>query len=613
MKRRSKRKSRQQQSVNYQGLEDRRLLAVTANLVGSEVVIGGDAWDNTVVVRQAGANLEVAVANQGSFSFDFASVSSLRFVGRAGDDVFTNETNINTIASGNDGNDRITTGGGMDRLFGNVGDDILTSSGGANFINGFSGDDIITGGTGADQVFGFDGNDIISTGDGADRVVAGNGNDTISAGAGNDTVFANSGDDTVNGGDGNDMIFGQAGIDEIYGDAGDDRIRGGTENDTLHGGLGDDRFDGEAGNDVVNGNEGRDTIFGGSGNDSLFGNDGEDFLLGGFGNDTIRGGAQSDQIRGNEGSDFLFGDTGNDRVAGDDGNDFLDGGVGADVVLGDAGVDEINGTSADFVRGGAGDDLINLSVAAGDTVSYLGNYSNFLVTEAGDSLFVRDTTGAEGLDTVTGADALNFADQTRAAAADVSRRITVQPIIVSDNNGSNTAEFLGTAEQETTIKRLIDEIYLQANVDIDWLAPTSWNNTFANVGNSATRPSSDLSTIISNGDNAGVGNSDPLIIDAYFVEVAAGFSNQSNNVVNGLAFVGANGTSIHVGDNLPTFANGRDVVASVVAHELGHNFGLSHVNDVNNLLYSGPETRVGDEITATQRNIIQNSQFSQNV
>ena len=146
------------------------------------------------MVRQAGANLEVAVANQGSFSFDFASVSSLRFVGRAGDDVFTNETNINTIASGNDGNDRITTGGGMDRLFGNVGDDILTSSGGANFINGFSGDDIITGGTGADQVFGFDGNDIISTGDGADRVVAGNGNDTISAGAGNDTVFANSGD-----------------------------------------------------------------------------------------------------------------------------------------------------------------------------------------------------------------------------------------------------------------------------------------------------------------------------------------------------------------------------------------------------------------------------------
>ena len=96
MKRRSKRKSRQHQSVNYQGLEDRRLLAVTANLVGSEVVIGGDAWDNTVVVRQAGANLEVAVANQGSFSFDFASVSSLRFVGRAGDDVFTNETNINT-------------------------------------------------------------------------------------------------------------------------------------------------------------------------------------------------------------------------------------------------------------------------------------------------------------------------------------------------------------------------------------------------------------------------------------------------------------------------------------------------------------------------------------
>ncbi len=613
MKRRSTRSSRQTKSVNYQGLEDRRLLAVTANLVGSEVVIGGDAESNIVVVQQAGDQLQVNVAHQGSFSFDFAGVSSLRFVGRAGDDVFTNQTNIDTIASGNDGNDRITTGNGSDRIFGNDGNDVLSSSGGNNFFNGWSGNDIITGGASEDRIFGFDGNDAISSGQGNDYVVGGNGDDTVIAGSGNDTVFGNSGRDTINGNDGNDLLFGQAGIDEVRGDAGNDRIRGGTENDTLYGGMGDDRFDGEGGNDTIYGNDGRDVIFGGDDADTLYGDAGEDFLLGGLGDDAIYGGDQSDQIRGNEGNDDLYGDGGNDRLAGDDGNDFLDGGNGNDTVLGDDGADEIVGTSSDFVRGGAGDDSIALSSGNGDTAAYLGNYSNFLVTQGEGFLYVRDTTGSEGLDTVTGADSLSFADQTRAAAADVNKRVTVQPIIVSNSNGSNTAEFLGNAEQEATIKRLIDEIFLQANVDIEWEAATTWNNSFANVGDSSTRPSSDLNSIVTTGDNVGVGNSDPLVIDAYFVEIAAGFSNQSDNVANGLAFVDANGTTIHVGDNLPTFASGREVVAGVVAHELGHNFGLEHNSIIDNLLYVGSQPSDGNDLTSAQRTVIQNSQFSRNI
>lgn len=602
------RRQRSRKPVNYNGLEDRRLLAVTAYQSGSgEVVVGGDALGNHVVVQQVADNLRVDVVGQGSFNFDFASVTSLRFVGRAGNDIFNNQTNIRTIAAGNAGNDQLISGNGNDRLFGDEGNDTLTSSGGSNVLHGAAGNDTITGGSGLDTIFAFGGDDIINSGGGDDYIVAGDGDDTVNAGDGDDTVFASAGDDTVHGDNGNDKIYGQADVDMLFGDDGNDLIRGGTGNDTLTGGIGDDRALGEDGNDEIRGNDGRDTIFGGDGADMMYGDDGFDFLYGGLGNDTIRGGNNSDQIRGNEGNDDLYGDNGNDRVAGDDGDDFLDGGNGADTILGDAGADEIIGTTTDFVRGGAGDDLIGLGSGGGDTAAFLGNYANFVVTETGPVLYVRDTSGNEGLDAITGANSIRFNDQTRAAKADVNKRVFIQPIIVSNSNGSNTAEFLGNSEQELTIKRLIDEIYLQANVDIEWATPRTWNNSFANVGNSTPRPTNDLNTVVSSGDSAGVGNSDPIIIDAYFVEISPGFGNENDNVANGLAFVDSNGTTIHVGDNLPTFANGRGVVSRVVAHEIAHNLGLDHVSDPDNLMANG------DEITPGQRSIIQSSQFSVDV
>ena len=578
----SKRTRRQKssKSVSYSGLEDRRLLAVTANFNAGEVVIGGDAFDNHVIVQRVDDSLRVSVVNESTFNFDFDSVESLRFIGRNGNDIFNNETNIRTVAAGNNGNDRLISGNGNDRLFGDAGNDIITSSGGTNTLNGAGGNDTITGGTGLDTIFGFDGDDVINSGAGDDYIVAGDGDDTIDAEGGADTVFASAGNDTVYGGAGGDFIYGQAGIDNLFGEAGNDLIRGGLGNDTLIGDAGDDRILGEDGIDELRGNDGRDVIFGGDNADTIYGDDGFDFLYGGLGNDDIYGGASSDQIRGNEGNDNLYGEAGNDRVAGDDGDDFLDGGAGSDTVLGDAGEDEIVGSSTDFVRGGEGDDLIGLSSSGGDIAAFLGNYANFAVTEQGSVLFVRDTTGNEGLDAITGADSIRFNDQTRAAEADVVKRIFVQPIIVSNSNGSNTAEFFGNLEQEITIKRLIDEIYLQANVDIEWLSATTYNNNFANVGTSNPRPTSDLNTIIQNGDNAGVGNSDPIIIDAYFVEVVPGFENKSNNVANGLAFVNGNGTAIHIGDNLPgRDDDSRDVAARVVAHEIAHNLGLNHVSD----------------------------------
>lgn len=166
----------------------------------------------------------------------------------------------------------------------------------------------------------------------------------------------------------------------------------------------------------------------------------------------------------------------------------------------------------------------------------------------------------------------------------ITERVTVQPIVVSNNNGTNTAGYFGTAAERAIIEGHIDTIWAQAGIDIAWLPARSWNNTFANVGNQNPRPTNDLDVVGTNGDSVGVGNSDPLVLDMYFVEVAAGFGPRDDNVANGLAWVGANGITIHVGDDLVRWGGGQEVVARVAAHEIGHNLGLAHVTASGNLM-----------------------------
>lgn len=166
----------------------------------------------------------------------------------------------------------------------------------------------------------------------------------------------------------------------------------------------------------------------------------------------------------------------------------------------------------------------------------------------------------------------------------ISERVTIQPIVARNNDGSNQAGYFGTATQQAAIEDLIDTIWAQAGIDIDWLAPRFWNNTFANVGTQNPRPTDDLETVGNTGDAAGVGNSDPLILDMYFVEVSAGFGPRDSNVANGLAWVGANGITIHIGEDLVSWSGGQEVVARVTAHEIGHNLGLPHVSATGNLM-----------------------------
>lgn len=194
----------------------------------------------------------------------------------------------------------------------------------------------------------------------------------------------------------------------------------------------------------------------------------------------------------------------------------------------------------------------------------------------------------------------------------IQYQVTVNPVIVSNTDGSNTAEFFGSAAQEAEIIGFINTIWAQAGIEVVWQTPEFWNDTFVNVGSNPpnTRPTSDLNTIVNMADTGGISDPDPNIINLFFVEIAAGFAETSENTANGLAFVGGNGITQHVGDNLPGFPGGREVVASVVAHEIGHNLGLSHIVEAENLMQSGGSPMQGERLNAAQILTARSSSFA---
>lgn len=192
------------------------------------------------------------------------------------------------------------------------------------------------------------------------------------------------------------------------------------------------------------------------------------------------------------------------------------------------------------------------------------------------------------------------------AGQPITQVVTMQPIVVSDNDGSNTATYFGSAAQQAAIFALIDQIWAQAGINVEWLAPNFYNNTFANIGSATpgspgtARSTNDLGTIVAAGDIAGVGNSNPLIIDIYFVRAAAGFQVLGLNSAAGLAFVGGNGITAYVGSNLLTFQSGLEAIASVIAHEIGHNLGLPHIVEAENLMQAGGSPNEGERLNAAQ-------------
>lgn len=195
------------------------------------------------------------------------------------------------------------------------------------------------------------------------------------------------------------------------------------------------------------------------------------------------------------------------------------------------------------------------------------------------------------------------AEVTVNAPQTTANRVFINVIQFTTSTGLEAQGF-GTSAQEKYIKEQTDRILNQAGIDAEFSPTITVVNDFAYDGfpddySNSTRPQSDLGKI--RGSFVDPPNfSDIEVINLYLIEVVPGFSAVSDNTSNGLAYVDGNGIALHIGSNLLKFEGGRDVIASVLAHEIGHNLGLFHTpNNTANLMSPGGTTEqlTGSQIT----------------
>lgn len=285
-RKRSNRQRCKSRTITYSVLEPRQLLAgislETVNGYATVVIDGSNAHDVSEV-QNLGSSIRVTLNDQQQI-FATSAVERIRFLGRNGNDSFTNYTQISSSAYGHAGNDILRGGNGNNWIQGGAGNDLIVGGDRNDLLRGRGGDDVIDPGARHDRVFGGDGNDTVIGSDGNDIIHGENGDDTLRGGDGRDQIFGGTGNDFIEGGSGDDELWGGAGHDQIFGQQGSDILRGSDGNDALYGGIGNDLLFGDAGNDQIWGDAGQDQLFGGPGSDSLnggAGNDTIDFGLGG--------------------------------------------------------------------------------------------------------------------------------------------------------------------------------------------------------------------------------------------------------------------------------------------------------------------------------------------
>jgi Ca2+-binding RTX toxin-like protein len=291
----------------YEGLEQRALLTAEHN--GDGLTVTGTAGNDIIQIRtgkdettgaaQIIVSESVRPAERGTkpaaptvTRFDATKVKSVLVNAGAGDDAVAlrgrRKTPFNLAATinGQDGNDRLTGGGGADAINGGLGNDRIEGGDGADVLHGDAGNDRVDGGRGADKLFGDDGNDFLLA---ADR----GGVDTVDGGA-NDPVRST--------GAHGDLVSYEADHGSIPGPTSYDFEAYLQETEFTHhppytSGVGEDLLTGiesvrapkDATSHIV-GEDGPNVLIGSSKIDVILGNGGNDLLFGLGSNDSLSGG-----------------------------------------------------------------------------------------------------------------------------------------------------------------------------------------------------------------------------------------------------------------------------------------------------------------------------------
>ena len=160
-----------------------------------------------------------------------------------------------------------------------------------------------------------------------------------------------------------------------------------------------------------------------------------------------------------------------------------------------------------------------------------------------------------------------------------SNVIIIHPIVIQSDNGDEPAQ-MKLSEQ------LVNRAYSKANIDFHYLEPTYYNNTKARDG----EINLDSIVNLSKRDHILKGQND--IINMFFVNAIDG-----NQGPTGRGMMNGNIVFIALGDkNKTKIEDNKSMEAFVIAHEVGHNLGLKHVVDDNNIIDSLPNIQGDGEL-----------------
>jgi Ca2+-binding RTX toxin-like protein len=278
----------------------------------------------------------------------------------------------------------------------------LSGDAGNDTIYGYDYNDTLNGGYGSDQLYGQSGNDLLNDvlEDASDTLDGGLGADTMNAGDGNDTYYVDDIGDVV----AESYDDSLAGIsDTVYASV-SYSLGNGIENLVLIGsavsGTGNSAYSGN----TITGNALNNTLDGGAGNDTLIGGLGDDtYLVDSSGDVVTETSGQGTDLVQSSATTYTLGDnvenltlTGSDNLVG----------------VGNTANNVLTGNSGDnTLTGGGGNDIINGGIGY-DTVVFSGNFASYSISTVGATTTVSHSggAGADGVDSLTGIEVLQFAD-----------------------------------------------------------------------------------------------------------------------------------------------------------------------------------------------------------